>query len=272
MIKAFVISLPDAKARRAAINAMLLGNIDYEILDATAGKDIAGRVREFCKDDLYCARFSRDLYLNEIACSLSHKRAMERFLLSGADHGLILEDDAYIARDDFARIASATQAMRDFDFMKISGYGSPTLSGRIVTRSGNVTIIEILSVGSCTHAYIVSPAGARKLINTILPIGDPYDLFLRNVYVHKCSIYETSPWLAKLSDEAANSTIGGDRTSSPRTASFNRFFRSAVFRLRYNVMRTLFNLGKFGFSYITKSGFVKLPSAEQLSNTTATRV
>ena len=263
MIKAFVISLPDATTRRAAMNAMLAGNLEYEILDATAGKDLAGREREFCKD-LYCPRAFRDLSLNEVACSLSHKRALERFLASGADYGLILEDDAHIAPEDFARIVSAAEATRDFDFMKLSGYGTPLLFGKIVAISEDVKVLAALSLSACSHAYIVSHKGARKLIGTILPISDPYDLFLRNVYVHKCSNYETSPWLAKLSDQAANTTIGGDRNSRRRVTSLRRNVRSAAFRLRYNIRRRLFNLGRFGISYVTKSGFVKLPSSKPL--------
>ena len=263
MIKAFVISLPDATTRRAAMNAMLAGNIEYEILDATAGKDLAGREREFCKD-LYCPRAFRDLSLNEIACSLSHKRAMERFLASGADYGLILEDDAFIAIENFARIASVARAKFDLDFMKISGSGDPLLFGKVYEKSDDVTIIAVPSISSGAHAYIVSRAGARKLINTILPVSEPYDLFLRNIYAHKCAIFETSPWLAKLSDDAANTTIGGDRISPRRSASLNKTMRSAAFRLRYSVMRRMFNLGRFGVSYLRKSGFVKLPSSKPL--------
>jgi len=253
MIKAFVISLPNATARRAAINAMLAGNIEYEILDATAGKEIAGRETEFCKD-LYCARAFRDLSLNEVACSLSHKRALERFLESGADYGLILEDDAHIAPEDFARIASAAEATRSFDFMKISGNGTPLLPGKIAARSNDVTVLSTLSVSNGSFGYIVSPAGARKLANSIVPISDPYDLFLRNIYVHKCSTYETSPWLVTLSSEAAISDIGGNRNSTQRMTSLSKNLRSAMFRLQYNIRRKLFNLGRFGISYVTKSG------------------
>ncbi|WP_088343772.1 MULTISPECIES: glycosyltransferase family 25 protein [Rhodomicrobium] len=259
MIQAFVISLPDAQARRDAINAMLAGNIAYEILDATAGKDLAGREREFCKD-LYCARAFREMSLNELACSLSHKRAMERFLLSGADNGLILEDDAVIEKDDFARISSAVQALPNFDILKIGGYGRCGPIGKAAARAGDVTIVAVISPSTCSAAYIVSKSGARKLVATVLPVGDPFDLFLRNVYVHKCSVFETSPWLATHPLDMSNTTIGGDRGSARRTVSFSRNLRSVMFRLRYNTMNWVFNLRRFGTSYLTKSQFAPHPS------------
>lgn len=112
---------------------MLGGNIDFEILDATFGGDLVGRERQFCRD-LYCARAFRDMSLNEIACSLSHKMALERFLQSEAEHGLILEDDAHITLDDFGRIPTLLAAVPEFDVLKVGGYCGGLAPGKVVYR------------------------------------------------------------------------------------------------------------------------------------------
>jgi GR25 family glycosyltransferase involved in LPS biosynthesis len=86
MLKAFVISLAGADVRRRKICSLLDGHIGYEIIDATSGSEVAERERDFCTGR-YCPRAFRDLTFNEIACSVSHTRAIERFLQSGTSHG-----------------------------------------------------------------------------------------------------------------------------------------------------------------------------------------
>jgi glycosyl transferase family 25 len=260
MIQAFVISLPDAHSRRAAMKAMLAENISYEIVDAVPGRDLATREREFCIDR-YCARFFRDMSLNEIACAVSHKRALERFLDSEAEFGLIFEDDACIEPAALRQLSELI-AVRPvtFDLIKLGGYGTRLAPGRVVAQSSTVHLVAVVSPTVCSHAYLVSRSGAEKLVRTILPVREPFDAFLRNVYQHRCAIFETSPWLATTSHNAAESTIGARPAPRRYSPSIPKTLRSAAFRIRYNVLRRLFNLRRFGFSYVTKSGFVRLPS------------
>lgn len=260
MIKAFVISLPAAHARRTSMTAMLDGNIDYEIVDAVAGRALAGREREFCKD-LYCARAFRDMSLNELACSIDHMMALERFLASDADHGLILEDDVHIKPPDFARISALVDTMPAFDLLKVGGYLGGLDYGKVLYRLDGVSVVAVLSPSVCAHGYVVTRRGARKLASTILPVREPYDAFLRNVHDHGCIIFETSPWLVLASADAAESYIGGTRQPRRSSLSIRKTLRSAAFRLRYNVMRRVFNLRRFGLSYVTRSGFRRLPEA-----------
>jgi glycosyl transferase family 25 len=258
MIKAFVISLPNADARRMSMSAMLDGNIDFEILDAIFGNDLAGRERQFCKD-LYCARAFRDMSLNEIACSLGHKMALERFLRSEADYGLILEDDVHIRPMDFGRISALLPAVPEFDVLKVGGYLGGLAPGKVVCRLDGLSVVAVLAPSVCAHGYVVTKRGARKLASTVLPVREPYDAFLRNVHRHKCMIFETSPWLVRASKDAAESTIGGSRQPLRTTSSLSKTLRSAAFRLEYNVMKRLFNLRRFGLAYITGRGFISLP-------------
>jgi glycosyl transferase family 25 len=258
MIKAFVISLPNAEARRASMSAMLGGNIDFEILDATFGKDLAGRERQFCRD-LYCARAFRDMSLNEIACSLGHKMALERFLRSEAEYGLILEDDVHITPTDFGRMSALLTVVPEFDVLKVGGYLGGLAPGKVVCRQDGLSVVAVLSPSVCAHGYIVSKRGARKLASTVLPVREPYDAFLRNIHQHKCMIFETSPWLVRASKDAAESSIGGTRQPMRATSSLSKTLRSAAFRLEYNVMKPLFNLRRFGLAYITGRGFISLP-------------
>jgi glycosyl transferase, family 25 len=259
-IQAFVISLTHAHKRRESIDGNLGGQIAYEIVDAISGADVKADERQYCKS-LFCARFFRNMSHNEVACSASHRKAMVRFLETGAKYGLILEDDAYIPADNFAKILDAANAIGEFDLLKLGGVGPYASEGVVKATVGDVHVLATLTFGVCAHGYLVSRAGASKLISTILPVREPYDAFLRNVHVHKCSVFETSPWIVTLHDEFNNSTIGGERKAIRGSYSLRENIASMKFRISYNVMRRACNLRRFGFAYITRAGFTKtMPS------------
>jgi GR25 family glycosyltransferase involved in LPS biosynthesis len=259
MMKAFVISLPRAPERRAAITAMLSGVIAFEIVDAVDGQQLSGgRELQFCRDR-YCARAFRDLSLTEIACSASHRKALEQFLHSGAETGLILEDDAEIAADAFARLSLLAPHLAAFDLVKLGGGGHRLAPGRVALSAGGVSVVAVVAPTVGAYAYVVSRSGARKLVRTVLPVREPFDTFLRNVHVHRCAVFETSPRLARESEHGVRSTIGGSRVPLRHSPSLRKSVRSAAFRLHYNVMRRLFNLRRFGLAYITRAGLMRLP-------------
>jgi len=82
----YVVSLARSGQRRTTIAASLgaLG-IGFEFIDAIDASTLAGTSRPTGATALGTA---------ERACALSHRRAQQRLLDSGADHALILEDDA----------------------------------------------------------------------------------------------------------------------------------------------------------------------------------
>jgi glycosyl transferase family 25 len=260
LIQAFVISLPHARARQEHIHANLGDRITYEIVDAVSGADVRANEKQYCRS-LYCARFFRNMSHNEVACSASHRKAMLRFLETGAKFGLILEDDAHIPEANFKKMLDAANAVGAFDILKLGGIGPYVAEGVIKATVDDLRILATVTFGVCAHGYIVSRTGAEKLVATILPVREPYDAFLRNVHVHKCSIFETSPWLVTLQDECTNSTIGGDRSHIPQSYSISEHIASIRFRIEYNVMRRICNFRRFGLAYITRAGFSKrLPS------------
>lgn len=95
------INLPRSEDRRQSIaqQAERIG-IRIELVEAIAGADLPpvapgydSKARRRC--------YSQDLMINEQACVLSHIKALRTFVNSGADYGLIMEDDAMLA-DNFA--------------------------------------------------------------------------------------------------------------------------------------------------------------------------
>jgi glycosyl transferase, family 25 len=260
LIQAFIISLPSARMRRTNINSCLNGQVAFEIVDAVSGNELMGRDQEYCPQR-YCPRYFRDLTLNEIACSLSHRKALRRFLETDAKYGLILEDDAHIDRQNFRKLYDVITGFGDFDILKLGGSGKYVSRGVVQKDCNGTVVVAALTFGLGAHGYVVSRSAAEKIAGTIVPIKDAYDSFLRNVYVHKCNIFETSPWLVNLQKETFNSTIGDGRSMNKRGTTLRHNLAGMAFRLKYNTMKRVFNLRRFGVSYITKSGFTNnIPS------------
>lgn len=248
-MRAYIISLPLAAQRRSRIADLIGGHIAYDFVDAIAGKDIADIAREVCPNP-YVARFRRSLSLNEIACCLSHRKALQRFLENGDDYGLILEDDAYVAPEVFDKVKGLVAAMPDFDILKIGGWSS--IAGFEVAALGGMKIYAAAKLSVGAHAYIVSRRGAARLTESIVPVRDQYDTFLRNAYVHKCAVYEVWPSLV-WQDDDGQSMIGGDRERTKQSPFYIplRLYRG----WRHSILRTIFSIRRFGVDYIIGRGF-----------------
>lgn len=271
IIRAFVISLTHARTRQDNIRRNLGHQIAYEFVNAVNGADIRSNEKQYCKS-LYCARFHRKMSHNEVACAASHRKALLRFMESGAQYALILEDDAHIPAENFQKISAAIAALGQFDILKLGGVGPRVTEGIVKAAADDFHILAVLTFGACTHAYVVSRAGASKLSSTIFPVREPYDAFMRNINRHKCTIFESSPWLIGLGEECALSTIGGERKTLRYSYSLREIVESFKFRIEYNVMKRVYNIRRFGLAYITRSGFTKtMPSGEQSLNMDARR-
>ena len=88
----YVISLEKDIKRRENLKKQFKSYDEFEIIDAVDGSKIPSK--EYYKYMINALNeYSILLAPNEIACSLSHTKAYEKFLNSGAQRCLILEDD-----------------------------------------------------------------------------------------------------------------------------------------------------------------------------------
>ncbi|MBR4140819.1 MAG: glycosyltransferase family 25 protein [Campylobacter sp.] len=88
----YVISLERDTKRRQNLKKQFKSYDEFEIIDAVDGSKIPSKeYYEYMINSL--TEYSILLAPNEVACSLSHIKAYEKFLNSGAKYCLILEDD-----------------------------------------------------------------------------------------------------------------------------------------------------------------------------------
>ena len=118
--KYLCISLPWAKERRRAILSQAeKTGIDVEFVEAIAGKDLPAEVPEYDRKKRFVT-FNYDLMPNEIACVLSHRKAMREFLESGAEYGVIMEDDAVFAENIAAAVQEVTERLTGWEIAKLN--------------------------------------------------------------------------------------------------------------------------------------------------------
>jgi glycosyl transferase, family 25 len=117
-----------------------------------------------------------------MACNLSHARAWERIVESGAAAGVVLEDDALPSGDFSAFLRALAAARLDYPLVKLERFRNergvfldrtaPTVAGRQVAR------LRSLHAGSA--AYVMSAEGARTALGRFPRNTLPIDHFLFN--------------------------------------------------------------------------------------------
>ena len=120
--------------------------------------------------------WKRDVIPGEVGCMVSHIHIWERIVAEGLDRVLILEDDF----NPLNKISDLEEPTEDFD---IAYLGRWKINKDAKEKSiGGSWVIPVASY--CTHAYVVTLEGAKKLLNDykIKQNLIPADEFLASTY------------------------------------------------------------------------------------------
>ncbi len=116
----------------------------------------------------------RHIEPGDIGCYLSHIKALQAFLASGEEYGLILEDDIGF-EDSFPRlIQTLLDNAEHWDVLKLSGRhsGTPIPLRRIDEQH---RLVAFFTRHTGAAAYLVNRFAARRYIERLLPMQVPYD-------------------------------------------------------------------------------------------------
>ncbi|WP_374262415.1 glycosyltransferase family 25 protein [Zoogloea sp.] len=174
-MKIFVVNLERAAERRVAILRHLaeLG-LEAEILPAVEGARVD---RASLGPDA-----EPGLSNGEVGCYLSHVRFWQTVVERRLPHAIILEDDV-ICSPTLMRVADEIAALDlPWDAVRLSAL-QPIRGIPLLTLSGGERLILPNKHPSGTQAYMVSLAGARRLLDAIAvpkgPIDDTLDRYWR---------------------------------------------------------------------------------------------
>lgn len=179
------------------------------------------------QDALYSAERNRDQYYKplvngEKGCYASHIQAWRQLLASDAPAMVVLEDDVRL--DDRLADGIAAIAALDipWDMVKLIGREHEKVRSRRALLP-DVALIEYQRVPSMTAGYVVSRAGAARLLQTRVPFGRPIDVDLRFWWENELRILGTLPALLTLDETSLESTIWSERPRVPLVQKLRKF-------------------------------------------------
>lgn len=176
-IPVFILSLPDAAARRArsARHHARLG-IACTIIDGVDGR----RLDEAARQAAVAPGVS--LSPSEIGCHLSHARAWEAIVASGAPCGVVLEDDGLIAAR-FAPLLREGLPVDRFDylFLDVDAHNERGLvaydRADALALGHGLCAYTLSDGGEGAHAYVITRTEARRRLAEAVPLRGPADIY-----------------------------------------------------------------------------------------------
>jgi glycosyl transferase family 25 len=224
----FVINLERADHRRRFIQSHLgrLG-LDYELFRAVDGRSLDRQHVEqsgIYDEKVALEKFSRPLSMAEIGCALSHLGVYKTIVERGLEAAIVLEDDAMFNADFWTRMPELLAELpAEWDLVQL------IYSCRDVEPAGphlvKFTMTPTMPVAAT--AYILSRAGAQKLIDNALPLRYPADSLLGRAPRWGTNVYGARPHLVSINN-VFPSAIARDRNVKSKAG---RVIREAVVRL-----------------------------------------
>lgn len=161
------LALMRGELAKAGLDARTTPGLDYR----TAG---TGDLEKYCKPEGPWGTF----HLQNMACTISHMRAWERFIASDATHCLVLEDDVFIAPDLGAWLADLSWWPQGADMIKVERWQSPRLKVLLERHSEHRgrAISRLLSRHVGAAGYVMTRQAAQKAID-----ARPYDITIDNL-------------------------------------------------------------------------------------------
>lgn len=215
-IPAYVVNLARAQDRRALMSALFQARgLRVEWIAAVDARSPVGNEAELLAAMPSWGPWG-EVHGHAKGCTLSHFKAFEALVASGASHGLILEDDVFLAEDIADWLASTDWIPADADVVKLERWRDDrllVLMGPVVKRCFGRDLHPLYSKHTGAAAYIISANAASKVLMSGFP-DVPIDHVLFNP-----NISQTAQSLSVLQVMPALATQGNEPRRSPEAAT-----------------------------------------------------
>lgn len=213
----------------------------FEFIEAVDGAEInPDQAEQLGYDKKARNKVFFDLEKNEIACLLSHKKALNRFLEGDDEYCMILEDDAGLAPVFDEAILYLTQNVRGWDLIKLECRTS-ALQGYPILKLGisqSLTLFSPLRSSLGATGIFYSREGAQKLLHSLARFQHPFDTHLGFGWKYRLHIAEVYPSLV-FERKDSLSSIGG-RISKTRRKGTAAWFLARKERIVHSFMKRVF--------------------------------
>jgi glycosyl transferase family 25 len=253
---AYVINLDSASARWEHMVAAFRG-ADVRLVRVPA---VDGGAMKLPTAELDLAGFhrwhGREINVFEVACYLSHLKAMTAFLDdTDAEHALILEDDVTPAPGIDLVIREALKSADAWSVLRMSGL-SPGRPLTVRKLSGGYSICVSFGRTKGAGAYIVNRLAARRFVDHMLPITVPYDHAVDREWFWGLKAASVLPFPISQTDGQFRSSI--QHNSQQKLSRARRFGTTYPYQAFNELTRYIFRLASFA---VWKADTAQAPEA-----------
>lgn len=167
-------------------------------------------------------QYHAKLVNGEMGCYASHLKAWRKLLDSGNGFMAVLEDDVCLTESFEPAINALIKLDKAWDMVKLIGRQKEKVRSRRTLIDG-FEVVEYARVPSYTAGYLVSRAGAEKLLASRQPFGRPIDVDLRFWWENQLSILGVVPGVLQLDETSSLTTISGRSMSKPLGQQWRKF-------------------------------------------------
>ena len=238
-VASFVINLDRSKERYDYVlpNLKKLG---YPVVRISGidGKTLSEDViKESVDFDSYHKYLNHHPRLGTIGCNLSHIKAWRTLLESNYQYAIVFEDDVSFEANSVRKVVDElieNKLIWDITSLEIAHSGMPmTVRNLAEDKRLVVYLTEVTHAG----AYVISRAGAAKLLKKALPLKLPIDHYFTRAWEMDLIFTGVEPRLVTQSfgDSEINKT---DRAKEEEPKSVYR----ALYLVQSNIIRFFYNL------------------------------
>lgn len=234
----FAINLERDKERYKNIVSQLEAHkdiTDFTIIRAIDAIEEAKRMHDILLNTQDKMRYihNRPCTISEIACFLSHQKALKAFLDTGEESGLIIEDDAIISDKLWSNLPDIMKYSNKNSNLFINLYLHPTRKIKYFRYNNKLPVIHVLTTLYSGVCYVVT-RNIAKILLSYDPICQ-YDYLTRMIVKHGIS-HATVPYRGvEVMD--TESSIDFENTKNQKTYIFNRKNKHNRFHSLYGCIR-----------------------------------
>jgi glycosyl transferase family 25 len=220
LMKAYVVNLSSAPERWVHMQTVFAGTpFQVQRVEAISGKDLQLPIPEF--DATRFRQFhGRGINIFEVACYLSHLKALRAFLETTESYAMICEDDLYPTVHIASLMARLMKTSSAWNIVRMTGLalGTPLKVASLdKTYALNVQMGRLKGCG----AYIVDRKAAEIFVARLLPMWLPWDHAADREWLLGLKAVSVSPFPISQTEEKFSSAIQGN--SQPRLSSRERW-------------------------------------------------
>jgi glycosyl transferase family 25 len=209
----YLINIDRATERLADIRRQSIEfSIEINRVDGVDGLEVPREQWIDVDERRFLKRHGRRILPGEYGCYRSHLLALERFLSSGHDAAIIMEDDIQLNGTFLARAVSARAAVPGAEVIKFVNHRWKGFRAHTQSTEGDTLGRCLFGPQGSTACYLMTRSGAEKIAAKLRIMSLPWDVAIERGWDTATSVYSTRNDLVGFTRLRQKTMIGSRKT------------------------------------------------------------